>query len=445
LNRNSILIFHIGANRMAIRFNGQAVVVVGAQWGDEGKGRIVDSLAHECDAVVRFHGGNNAGHSLHIQDQRVVLHLIPCGIMRQNRLCIIGSGVVIDPSILFLEMDKLSSLGIKVSENNLKIAYNAHVIFPFHRSIDANREGHGYVGTTKRGIGPCYEDKIARIGIAVHDLLSEEVLVTKLKRGLVHRPLKELSNNFDEFVAKALWYGQKIAPYMDDTGAIINQLLEQKKRVLFEGAQGTLLDVDHGSYPFVTASNCVAAQAAIGSGIGPKWLSDIFMVSKAYTTRVGEGPFFSEASNDVAAVLREKGNEYGATTGRPRRCGYLDLVALKYAARLNGAHGLILTKIDVLVGLGNIRVCVAYKDAKERNISFPMAVQLEQQKEIVSPVYQELESVDSMPSDIQSIKELPKPFQNLCSLIEKEINVPVMMVSYGPKRGQEFFPDGIRT
>lgn len=426
---------------MSIKFNGQGVVVVGAQWGDEGKGRIVDVMAHECDAVVRFHGGNNAGHSLHIQDQKLVLHIIPCGIVRSNKLCIIGNGVVIDPAVLFAEIDHLLSLGVKVTADNLKIAYNAHVIFPFHHLIDKNREDIGYIGTTKRGIGPCYEDKLARVGIVVQDLLSEKVLVAKLSKGMMHRPLNKLSYDFDKLVFAYLAYGEKIAPFISDTGNIIEQLLRKKQRVLFEGAQGGLLDIDHGSYPYVTSSNCIAAQASIGAGIGIKWLSDIFMVSKAYTTRVGEGPFFSEANDEVSGNLREKGNEYGATTGRARRCGYLDLVALKYVARLNSPNGLILTKLDVLAGMGKIKVCVGYKNYKGENISFPQALWQYAQGLAVEPVYHEFDPVDSISSDINAYDDLPKPFKDFCALIEKEIEVPIVMLSYGSKRGQEFFCD----
>lgn len=426
---------------MAMRFNGQGVVVVGGQWGDEGKGRIVDSLAEDCDAIVRFQGGNNAGHSLHIGDQSIVLHLIPCGIMREGKLSIIGNGVVIDPEVLFQEMDKLLQHKVACTERNLKIAHNAHIIFPFHKLLDAERETKSahHLGTTKRGIGPCYEDKVARFGIVAKDLLSERLLAAKLKNVLANRGIGNQTALLAELLERGLGYGKKMAPFLCDVGALVDSLLRQKKRVLFEGAQGTLLDIDHGTYPYVTSSNCVAAQASIGSGIGPNWLSDIFMVSKAYATRVGEGPFFTEADAQDQERFRQKGNEFGATTGRPRRCGWLDLPALKYATRLNGARGLILTKIDVLAGLGPIKVGMSYSGKDNETLSFGDALTAHQQGKPVVVNYMMLPSVDSMPHHVDTFLQLPGPFRELCSIIERELSIPIVMVSYGPKRGQEFF------
>jgi adenylosuccinate synthase len=425
---------------MAIRFNGQGVVVVGGQWGDEGKGRIVDSLAHDCDVIVRFQGGNNAGHSLHIGDQSIVLHLIPCGIMREGKVCVIGNGVVIDPEVLFKEIETLSAHKVFCNPKNLKIAKNTHIILPFHKLVDAARENRSesHIGTTKRGIGPCYEDKIARFGIMAKDLLSEDLLRAKLKNAMDNRTLYQ-HTAFEELLFTAREYGKKLAPFLCDAGEIIQSYLIDKKRVLFEGAQGTLLDVDHGTYPYVTSSNCVAAQASIGSGVGANWLSDVYMVSKAYATRVGEGPFFTEADPSDQERFRQKGNEFGATTGRPRRCGWLDIPALKYAVRLNGARGLILTKIDVLAGLGPIKIGMSYVSNDKKDLSFLDALHLEQTGHKVTINYIELPKVDSMPEVVNHISEMPSSFRQLCSIIEKEISIPIVMVSYGPKRGQEFF------
>lgn len=424
---------------MTIKFKGQGVVVLGGQWGDEGKGRIVDSLAEQCDVIVRFQGGNNAGHSLHIGDKSIVLHLIPCGIMRPEKVCIIGNGVVIDPEVLQVEIGKLASLGVMCQANNLKISRHAHIIFPYHRLIDQDREAQsdGRIGTTKRGIGPCYEDKIARFGIMAQDLRSEDIMRTKLTTVLANRP--ELSKqSIHELIDFGLRSGKHLEPFLCDVGDVLQDLLKQGKRVLFEGAQGSLLDVDHGTYPFVTSSNCVAAQAAIGSGIGPQWLSDIFMVTKAYTTRVGGGPFFTEADEETQTKIRHVGQEFGATTGRARRCGWLDLEALRYAARLNGARGLIVTKADVLVGVGPIKVGVGYKDQGARKLSFTEAMYQNLQNDPFEVDYVELPELSAMPDTIRGMRDLPKTLQDLFSIMEKVLGIPILLVSYGPKRGQEF-------
>lgn len=425
---------------MAIKFHGQGVVVLGGQWGDEGKGRIVDSLAEQCDVIVRFQGGNNAGHSLHIGDSSVVLHLIPCGIMRPQKVCIIGNGVVIDPEVLFAEIAKLASLGVACHADNLKISRHAHIIFPYHRLIDQDREAQsdGRIGTTKRGIGPCYEDKVARFGIMAQDLLSEDIMRTKLNTVVANRPgLSKLST--DELIDFGLRYGKQLRPFLCDAGEVLQDLLKQGKRVLFEGAQGSLLDVDHGTYPFVTSSNCVAAQASIGSGVGPQWLSDIFMVTKAYTTRVGGGPFFTEADEETQRKIRHLGKEFGATTGRARRCGWLDLEALRYAVRLNGARGLIVTKADILVGVGPIKVGVGYKAQGSQRLSFSEAMYKSLRHDPFEVDYVELPELAAMPDTIRGMSDLPKTLQDLFSIMEKMLGIPILVVSYGPKRGQEFF------
>ena len=428
---------------MLNKFVSQGIVVVGGQWGDEGKGRIVDALAENCHVIVRFQGGNNAGHSLHIGDKSVVLHLIPCGIMREGKVVIIGNGVVIDPEVLFEEMALLGRHGISCTPNNLRIAQNAHIILPFHKLIDQARESkkESHIGTTKRGIGPCYEDKVARFGIVANDLLHQDRLHKRLKTLLADRPLEAFDLNLDELMFEGSQFGARLQPFLCDTGAIIADYLAQGKRVLFEGAQGTLLDVDHGSYPFVTSSNCVAAQASIGAGIGMKWLDEVLLVSKAYCTRVGEGPFFTEASPDEQDVFRKLGNEFGATTGRPRRCGYLDLTALKYAVRVNGATGLVLTKVDILCGLGPIKIATSYSHDGRRNLSFLDALDLHARGIDFEVNYQELPAIGRIPEEAQNLSDLPAGLQELCSTIERAIGIPIRMISYGPKRGQEFFVD----
>lgn len=413
-----------------------SIVVVGGQWGDEGKGRIVDTIAADSDVIARFQGGNNAGHSLHFQGQSLVLHIIPCGIVRPGKIAVIGNGVVIDPAVLFAEIAALNTLGFAVSRANLKISDDAHIIFPFHKHLDTMREqGAQSIGTTKRGIGPCYEDKIARFGIKAHDLLFPERLKHKLEINQAARgwPLE----NLPQYLSDALSYGEKLKPFLCDVGELLESYLKEKKRVLFEGAQGALLDIDHGTYPYVTSSNCIAAQAATGTGIGASWLNEVLMVSKAYCTRVGEGPFFTEVNADEQARFRERGNEFGATTGRPRRCGWLDLPALKYATRINGATGLVLTKIDVLAGLGPIKVATSYACGLDRDVPFKEAMKRHMVGMDIVPSYVELPAVDHLPAKISSRADLPKSFQALCALIEEHLQIPIKIISYGKERGQE--------
>lgn len=416
--------------------NRHGLVVMGGQWGDEGKGRIIDALAKDFKAVVRFQGGNNAGHSLHIGEKSLVLHLIPCGIMRPDKICVIGNGVVIDLQVLFKEMELLQSHGITCTPSNLKIAKNAHIIFPFHKLIDGQREeGIQAIGTTRRGIGPCYEDKAARLGILARDLLNEEVLKKKIEAVLLDRRLSGLS--FSELFMAARSLGQRLKPFLCDAGEFLEDLLKSGEKVLFEGAQGSLLDIDHGTYPFVTSSNCVAASASIGSGIGMKWLDDIWLVSKAYCTRVGEGPFFTEVSPSEQEHFRTIGSEFGATTGRPRRCGWLDLEALKYAVRINGATGVVLTKVDILSHLKEAKVGLGYRSKNFRKLKFQDALELYLNGDQIEVEYLDLEPMGELSSSIENRSDLPKTAQKICDLIEKEAQVPVKMISYGRERGQE--------
>lgn len=423
---------------MAAEKVGHGIVVVGGQWGDEGKGRIVDCLAEKSDMTVRFHGGNNAGHSLHFDTTSLVLHLIPCGIVRPNNVSVIGNGVVIDPEVLLQEMDDLRCLGIRCSPENLKISRHAHVILPIHKQLDQHRENNSKnsLGTTKRGIGPCYEDKIARLGIRISDLIAPSLLKTKLERLLeYHGDLDkgELTRLHNQF----LTLGDLLKPFMCDTGDFVEGALKKGARVLFEGAQGALLDVDHGSYPYVTSSNCVAAQASIGSGIGPKWLKEVLIVTKAYCTRVGDGPFLTELDQKSQEIFRDKGNEFGATTGRPRRCGWLDLPALKYAAQINGATGIVITKFDILAGLGPIKVAIGYRSSTGEPITFKQAMDCALSGDHWEVEYQEFKPMDQVPESIRNFDELPASFRQMCGLIEREVGVPIIMVSYGKERGQE--------
>jgi adenylosuccinate synthase len=412
-------------------------VVVGGQWGDEGKGRIVDSLAAKSDVIVRFQGGNNAGHSLHFENQSLVLHLIPCGIVRPDKIAVIGNGVVIDPLVLFEEIACLRALGFNISPKNLKISDSAHIIFPYHKKLDAMREqGSQLIGTTKRGIGPCYEDKVARFGITVRDLLSPHNLHEKLSNTKNYRGFDD---DINSLVSQGLEFGHMLKPFLCDTGELLESYLKAQKSVLFEGAQGALLDIDHGTYPYVTSSNCVAAQAAIGSGIGTKWLQEVLLVSKAYCTRVGEGLFFTELEPALQEKLRQRGNEFGATTGRARRCGWLDLPALKYAVRINGATGLVITKIDVLVGLGPIKIATGYSAGSDRDISFSQAMHRHNEGEKIVANYVTLAAVDEMPSRIRNLDDFPDSFRTLCHLIEEHCEIPITMISFGRERGQELW------
>lgn len=415
---------------------GEGIVVVGGQWGDEGKGRIIDILAKDSAVIARFQGGNNAGHSLHFDNKSLVLHLIPCGIVHKHKVAVIGNGVVLDPSVLFEEIASLEKQGFSVTPENLKISRHAHIILPIHKIVDRIREGSplSHIGTTKRGIGPCYEDKAARFGIRAADLLAPELLRAKLHRLLSNR--KGIDLESPEF-QQILNYGADLKPFLCDTGEYLEEQLRAGARVLFEGAQGSLLDIDHGTYPFVTSVSCVASQAGAGSGIGAHWLKEVLMVSKAYCTRVGEGPFFTELSGKLEALFREQGHEYGATTGRPRRCGWLDLAALKYAKRINGATGLIITKIDVLAGLGPIKVATSYQSGEHKDLSYSEAIELFNQGFEIQPNYKEFGEISQMPSIIRTREDLPINLQGMLSFVEEELSLPIKMISFGPKRGQE--------
>jgi adenylosuccinate synthase len=415
------------------------VVIVGAQWGDEGKGKIVDILMESADIVVRFQGGNNAGHTVIVGEEKFIFHLIPSGILHKGKVCIIGDGVVVDPEVLIKEIDVLKARGIFRPED-LLISKNAHLIMPYHKKLDVARErlrGENKIGTTGRGIGPAYEDKVGRNGIRVGDLLNEETFRLKLKSNLIEKNhyiqtiLHEDGFAVHELYHTYMHYAEVIARHITDTSKFLSDAIAAKKKILFEGAQGTLLDVDHGTYPFVTSSNTVAGQAATGSGVGPSRIDKVIGITKAYCTRVGEGPFPTELSGAEADWLREQGGEYGATTGRPRRCGWFDAVALRYAARINGLDGLVVTKLDVLDKLDKIKVCVAYKYNGQTIDEFPTDGGAAAKCE---PVYEVLDGWNSQTQGITSFDKLPKNAQAYLKRMEELSGVKVEIVSVGANR-----------
>ncbi|HSA58818.1 MAG TPA: adenylosuccinate synthase [bacterium] len=421
------------------------VVVVGAQWGDEGKGKIVDVFTEFADVVVRFQGGNNAGHTLVVKGAKTVLHLIPSGILNPGVQCVIGNGVVIDPEVCLEEIRTLKSKGLLKSDRDLAISETAHVILPYHKRIDVLREekkGAGKIGTTGRGIGPCYEDKMARMGIRICDLIDPELLKKRLEAVLpeknlyLERILQGPTFSFDEIYGSYVAFGKALRGYVRNTAILLQEAAQKKKKILFEGAQGTSLDVDHGTYPFVTSSNTVAGNATCGSGIGPTQIQSVIGVSKAYTTRVGSGPFPTELDDPVGEHLRKEGAEFGATTGRPRRCGWLDLVVLRHAVRVNGLTGLVLTKLDILSGLPELKICVAYKRRGRVVKEFPGSVDILDECE---PVYEKMRGWREPLSGIRKIANLPLTARSYLKKIERVLGVPIIVVSVGPSREEQIF------
>jgi adenylosuccinate synthase len=416
------------------------LVVVGAQWGDEGKGKVTDLLCEQADVVVRYQGGNNAGHTVENVRGRFALHLVPSGIFNRNILAIIGNGVVVDPTVLRQEIDELEGRG--VSTTNLKVSGGAHLIMPYHIMLDHVQEarlGKGKIGTTGRGIGPAYSDKAARQGVRMQDILDPEgfrsrVMTTmEAKAEVMAKAYDQDVSHLEEECERYIEAAESLRPYIADTALLIWNALREDKRVLLEGAQGTMLDLDHGTYPFVTSSNPVAGYASVGSGIGPIEFSEVWGVTKAYTTRVGEGPFPTELVGDEGDHLREVGVEFGTTTGRPRRCGWLDLVALRHAARVNGLTGLCITKLDVLDDLDTIKVCTAYRYEGEEMSEMPpsQAVFAE-----VEPVYEELPGWKSDITGATSVQDLPQETIDYLNFIVRNVRVPISLISVGPKREQ---------
>ncbi len=417
------------------------IVVVGAQWGDEGKGKLVDLLTERADVVVRFQGGNNAGHTLVVHGDKTVLHLIPSGVLHRGKVCVIGNGVVVDPEILLGEIDKLRARGFLQGEGQLRISDRAHVIMPWHKAIDGLREdaaGGTKIGTTRRGIGPTYEHKVRRNGIRMADLVHAPTF-----EKLVADELPDANAYIDAMGGKKLKQkdvvkhlgecAKRLAPFVTDTTRLLHDAAQRRERILFEGAQGTLLDVDHGTYPYVTSSNAVAGGACTGAGMGPTFIDAVLGISKAYTTRVGSGPFPTELHDALGEQLRKAGGEFGATTGRPRRCGWLDMVVLRHSVRVNGLTSIALTKLDVLSGHKRVKVCTAYRLDDQILDTVPAA---RGALDRVEPLYEELPGWDEDITAAKAWSDLPVAARAYVNRVEQLAGVPVSLVSVGPGRSQ---------
>ncbi|MDA8126644.1 MAG: adenylosuccinate synthase [Deltaproteobacteria bacterium] len=419
------------------------VVVAGTQWGDEGKGKVVDLYAENADVIVRFQGGNNAGHTLVVKGQQTILHLIPSGILHAGKTCMIGNGVVVDPAVLIEEMNTLKSRGLLASSTRLLVSEKAHLIMPYHRLIDVARESHGVgkkIGTTGRGIGPAYEDKISRVGIRVCDLLDPEVFREKLKRNVQEKNfyLTKLFSEEpvdEEAIAREYGaYAEQLRPHVADCSLILQQEINKGKKILFEGAQGCHLDIDHGTFPYVTSSNTVAGNACCGTGVGPSAVQSVVGICKAYTTRVGEGPFVTELNDEIGARLQQVGQEFGATTGRKRRCGWLDMVLVRHAVRVSGVTGIALTKLDVLTGIAKLKICTGYRTEQgEFTESVPANLRLLQQ---CRPVYEELDGWTEDIRGAKRIEDLPGNTRRYIDRLESLSGARLALISVGPDRDE---------
>ncbi|MEM8972417.1 MAG: adenylosuccinate synthase [Pseudomonadota bacterium] len=415
------------------------VVVVGAQWGDEGKGKIVDWLSERADVVVRFQGGHNAGHTLVIGNEVYKLSLLPSGVVRPDKLAVLGNGVVVDPWALIAEIEKLRGQGLTISRDNLRVAENATLILPLHRELDKMREdaaGRGKIGTTQRGIGPAYEDKVGRRAIRMQDLKNLDTLEAKLDRILGHhnalrRGLGQPEIERAALLAELTEIAPKVLPYMDVTWDLLDQKRRAGKRILFEGAQGLMLDIDHGTYPFVTSSNTVAAQAAIGSGIGPSAVGNVLGIAKAYTTRVGSGPFPTELTDEIGQKLGERGHEFGVVTGRARRCGWFDATLVRQMVKVSGINGIALTKLDVLDGFDEIKVCIGYELDGERIDRLPAGTNAQER---LTPIYETHEGWSDTTKGARTWAELPAQAVKYVRHIEELIECPVTLLSTSPER-----------
>jgi len=418
------------------------IVIVGMQWGDEGKGKIVDLLTEYADVVVRFQGGNNAGHTVVVGQETIILHLIPSGALYRDKTCVIGNGVVVDPQVLLQEIDDLRKRGHFLDDRQLLISEDAHLIMPYHRRIDVARErmkGEGKIGTTGRGIGPAYEDKVAREGIRFGDLVEEKVFRGKLetilavKNHYLDTCLKDQGFDLEAVFQEYRGYGERLKKFAGNVSLFVNGQIQQGRQILFEGAQGTHLDVDHGTYPFVTSSNTVAGGACTGAGVGPTKITEVIGVAKAYTTRVGGGPFPTELNDAVGEKIRERGREFGATTGRPRRCGWLDIPLLKDSIRLNGLTGIALTKMDVLGEFDTIRICTAYQHRGRRIEEVPSQVQVLKECE---PVYEDHPGWKAELRNARNFRDLPRQARDYVRRIEELTEAKVTLVSVGEKRAE---------
>jgi adenylosuccinate synthase len=419
--------------------DGAVWVILGAQWGDEGKGKIVDLLSENADIVVRYQGGANAGHTVSFDGKTYILHLLPSGIFHQNVTCVIGNGVVIDPIALMDEIEMVKSAGVDI-KGRLLISHNAHLIMPYHKLLDKiYDQGEDKIGTTGRGIGPAYVDKYARVGIKVVDLLDREILSRKLRKNIeakneiLEKIYGATKLDVEKIIDEYIEFDKKIDEFVTDTALYLNNAIKEKKKILLEGAQGALLDIDHGTYPFVTSSNPTAGGASTGSGIPPTKINGVIGVIKAYTTRVGEGPFPTELKDEIGDYIREKGVEFGATTGRPRRCGWLDLVSLRYSIMINGIDKLALTKIDVLSELDEIKICVSYEINGKKLKSFPTNPEALSK---VTPIYETLKGWKKDLSNISSYSELPAEAKEFVEAIELFTGVEISIISIGADRKQ---------
>ncbi|MCF8032906.1 MAG: adenylosuccinate synthase [Desulfarculaceae bacterium] len=424
------------------------LVVLGTQWGDEGKGKIVDLLAEQASAIVRFQGGNNAGHTLVVDGDKFIFHLVPSGVLHQDKICYIGNGVVVDPEVLLSEMAKLEAKGIAAGPDKIRVSERAQVIMPYHQALDLAREkakGNQAIGTTGRGIGPCYEDKAARVGVRMVDLLEPDTLADKVetncatKNYLLTGYLNSEGIPAEPIIEQYLEFGQRLAPHITDVAVELDEVLSDQGNVLLEGAQGTHLDIDHGTYPYVTSSNPVAGSACTGAGVGVTRLEKVMGVVKAYTTRVGGGPFLTELEDDNGRWLQEKGAEFGATTGRPRRCGWLDMVVVRHSVRLSGITGLAVTKLDVLTGLDTLQVCVGYKTADGEVIQrVPASLK---QLGACTPVYEDLPGWSEDITGCRAYNELPANCQSYLERLAELAGAPLAVVSVGPGREQTIMLD----
>ena len=419
-----------------------AFIVLGAQWGDEGKGKMTDYLAEDADVVVRFQGGNNAGHTVVVGDKEYKLHLIPSGILYDDKLNVIGNGVVLDPKALFEEIDYLEGVGVKVTPEKLIISDRAQLIMPYHKVLDRLKEkarGKNDIGTTGKGIGPCYTDKFERCGIRVCDLMHPEVFAEKLKENIemknayITKVLGGEALDYNEILNEYLEFGKRLKPFIEETSVKVYNDIKADKTVLFEGAQGMLLDIDYGTYPYVTSSNTTAGGVSNGVGIGPSMITNAVGITKAYTTRVGKGPFPTELLDETGEWIREKGHEYGVTTGRSRRCGWLDLVIVKTAVRVSGLTSLAVTKIDTLAGLDTLKVCVGYKFDGKVIDYFPASLEDLAKCE---PVYEEFAGWGEEVANARSYDELPENAKKYLERIEEFTETKISIVSVGPKRDQ---------
>ena len=418
------------------------VVVIGAQWGDEGKGKVVDIYTEFADDVVRYQGGNNAGHTLVVGNEKVVLHLIPSGILHEGKRCIIGNGVVLDPEVFIMEITRLKANGYLKDDLMLRLSEALHIIMPYHKRIDIAREaksGAKKIGTTGRGIGPAYEDKIGRRGIRLMDLLDEKAFSRKVKDVLEEKNLiltqllGDKPFTFEEIYDEYMGYAKVLKQYAADTSLLLHKEIKAGKSLLFEGAQGTLLDVDHGTYPYVTSSSTCSGGACTGSGVSPREIHEVVGISKAYATRVGSGPFPTELEDETGELLRQAGREFGSTTGRPRRCGWFDALVARYAVRVNGLSGIAITKLDVLSGLKTVKICTAYTYQGVVLDEIPASLEIIEQ---CSPIYEELPGWSEDITGAKAMADLPENARAYVARIEELSGAPVVLVSVGPRRDE---------